>query len=93
MAATRRRKRHDEPLELPATTVIPQAALAEAIEHRMGWCPVCRDFTRDVDDLQAGGYACPACRNVRVIGAELALLAGLISVEEPADEKKIAKAE
>lgn len=48
-----------------------------------GFCKVCEEFTREGDtEPDAEGYKCPECGGMTVVGAELALLMGLIELDE-----------
>ena len=57
---------------------VEEADYHEATEHYMGWCPVCKEFTRDTTEPDATGYSCPECGQNEVVGAEQALIEGLI---------------
>ncbi len=46
----------------------------------MGYCTSCQDFTRDSTEPDAEGYDCPNCGQDTVMGAEQALLMGLIDI-------------
>lgn len=50
----------------------------EASEAYIGWCPHCSDFTRDCTEPDAEEYDCPICENHDVVGAEQAVILGLI---------------
>ena len=54
----------------------------DATDSYMGWCPTCKAFTRDATEPDAEEYDCPVCDGREVVGAEQALLLGLIEVEE-----------
>jgi len=54
----------------------------EAINDHMGWCPNCKEFTRDSTEPDAENYDCPECNENRVMGAEQALLVGQITIGE-----------
>lgn len=56
-----------------------------ACEDYQGWCPDCGEFTRDQTEPDADGYDCPACDGNNVVGAENALIMGLIEVDEDED--------
>lgn len=60
---------------------VSQDEYLEATESYMGWCPDCAAFTRDSTEPDAHGYDCPECNGRRVVGAEDALLRGLIWVD------------
>ncbi len=50
----------------------------EATEDYYGWCTLCMAFTRECTEPDAEGYDCPECYGDTVVGAEQALLMGLI---------------
>lgn len=54
----------------------------EAVDQYLGWCTVCKDFTRDSTEPDASGYDCPECEENSVMGAENALILGVIIFEE-----------
>jgi predicted RNA-binding Zn-ribbon protein involved in translation (DUF1610 family) len=54
----------------------------EMTESYMGFCPDCGDFTRDTTEPDAENYDCPDCEKNNVVGAEQALLLGLIDITE-----------
>lgn len=54
----------------------------EAVDSYMGWCPACKEFTRDTTEPDAEGYDCPKCGQNEVVGAEQALIMGLIMFTE-----------
>ena len=43
-----------------------------------GWCAHCEEFTRSCTEPDAEGYDCPNCEKNTVVGAENALIMGLI---------------
>ncbi len=57
------------------------ADYTDATDNYLGWCPVCRDFTRDCTEPDAEGYDCPDCGECRVVGAENAMIMGMIEIE------------
>lgn len=61
------------------TTVIDEYDYVCATEDYYGWCPVCKDFTRDSTEPDAENYDCPVCEEEKVVGAENALIMGLIA--------------
>ena len=52
----------------------------DATENYRGWCTGCEEFTRDCTEPDAEGYDCPQCDENTVIGAEDALISGLIEI-------------
>jgi predicted RNA-binding Zn-ribbon protein involved in translation (DUF1610 family) len=54
----------------------------QAVESYTGWCFSCRGFTREMTEPDAEGYICPDCGEATVMGAENALLDGLIEFDE-----------
>ena len=58
---------------------VEKADYHEATESYMGWCSVCKEFTRDTTEPDATGYDCPKCGQNEVVGAEQALIEGLIT--------------
>lgn len=61
--------------------VVSQEDYSDATENYMGFCTVCEAFTRDSTEPDAEGYDCPECENNTVVGAEDALISGLIEIE------------
>lgn len=51
-----------------------------AVDASKGWCTHCRKFTRDSTEPDAEGYDCPKCNNNTVMGAENALIVGMITL-------------
>ena len=70
---------------MPATKVAESDYL-DATDSYTGWCTNCKEFTRDCTEPDAEGYDCPECEKNTVIGAEDALLQGLIEFSEEEDE-------
>ncbi len=50
----------------------------EAVEQSIGYCPVCEQFTREMTEPDAQGLDCNVCETKFVVGAEQALMMGLI---------------
>jgi len=50
----------------------------EARDSYFGWCPNCCAFTRECTEPDAEGYDCPECEKNVVVGADQAILVGLI---------------
>lgn len=59
-------------------TEVEEVDYHEATESYTGWCTECREFTRECTEPDAEGYDCPQCRGRTVVGAEQALIMGLI---------------
>jgi len=53
-----------------------------AVDSYTGWCPDCKKFTRGCTEPDATDYDCPACGGREVVGAEQAVIEGLIDFEE-----------
>lgn len=66
----------------PCARLIPEAEYEEASESNLGWCPACLAFTREHTEPDAEGYDCTECGGSSVVGAEQALLLGLVQFEE-----------
>jgi Zn finger protein HypA/HybF involved in hydrogenase expression len=64
---------------------VPWEEYEFATENYSGWCPECEDFTHDSAEPDAEGYKCPVCDNPSVVGAENALLLGMIDIEDYPD--------
>jgi len=66
----------------PFMAQVPVAASQyhEAVRDYLGWCTLCEDFTRETTEPDAEDYKCPDCEGLTVVGAELALLSGVIDV-------------
>lgn len=62
--------------------IISAEYFADATESYSGFCTTCQDFTREQTEPDATGYKCPDCKQLTVVGAEHALIVGLIDVEE-----------
>ena len=59
-------------------TVVSEEDFVEAQENYLGWCSICKDFSREECEPDAREYDCPTCDNNTVYGADEALLMGLI---------------
>lgn len=59
---------------------IKLAQFDKALTGYLGWCIYCKSFTRDATEPDAEGYYCPVCEEEAVMGAEQALLRGLITI-------------
>lgn len=54
----------------------------DAREGYTGWCVECKEFTRDCTEPDAIDLPCEVCNNDSVLGAETALIMGIIEVDE-----------
>jgi hypothetical protein len=54
----------------------------EAVDQYLGWCTTCDDFTRDSTEGDAEDYLCEICEENSVMGAENALIMGIIELVE-----------
>lgn len=61
---------------------ISQADYEEAVDNYTGWCSSCKAFTRSMTEPDAEGYVCPDCGEDTVMGAENALISGLIIFDD-----------
>lgn len=52
----------------------------EAVDGSMGWCPDCEAFCRECTEPDAENYNCDDCGNSNVVGAENALVMGMINI-------------
>ena len=64
------------------TVLVTKGDYEDATEAYQGWCPACEEFTRDSTEPDDEDYDCPACGDAKVVGAEQALLLGLIEIED-----------
>ena len=67
--------------QVQGVTVVTEDEYAEATEMSLGWCRLCHKFTREATEPDAEDYKCPDCEEMAVIGAENALVEGLIDLE------------
>lgn len=61
--------------------VISEEEYLEATDCYSGWCTECQEFTRDETEPDAENYLCPQCETNSVVGAENALIMGLIEIK------------
>ena len=64
---------------------ITEAEYREAVDQSQGWCTNCKDFTCEMTEPDAEHRHCPVCEEYTVLGAELALIAGMFEFEGDAD--------
>lgn len=62
-------------------TKVSSEDYANHTEEYMGFCTNCKDFTTSEVEPDAEGYKCEDCGQRTVVGAEQALLLGLIEIE------------
>lgn len=62
--------------------IVAMVEYEEARECYVGWCPTCEDFTRPMTEPDAHDYDCPVCDGHGVVGAEDALMEGLIEIDD-----------
>jgi Zn finger protein HypA/HybF involved in hydrogenase expression len=63
-------------------TSVSEEEYVQAVDDYRGWCTHCKEFTRDMTEGDAEGYDCPKCDQNTVVGAENALIMGLIDFGE-----------
>ncbi len=68
------------PGERARTVTVDEAEYLEACEDFLGWCPDCQAFSRESTEPDAHGYDCPSCGGRNVMGAEQALMLGVIEL-------------
>lgn len=54
----------------------------EAVDHYIGYCTTCKKFTRECTEGDATDYDCEQCGCNTVVGAENAMIMGLLTFEE-----------
>lgn len=59
-------------------TQVEEDDYLQAADTSTGFCTTCKDFTRDCTEPDAEDYKCPVCDLMTVVGAEQALIMGLI---------------
>ena len=59
----------------------------DAANRYVGWCRDCEDFTRECTEPDAEGYDCPNCDQDTVVGAEQAMLLGMIDIDDSLSRK------
>jgi len=62
-------------------TLVTQRSYENACENYRGFCIKCKKFTRDCTEPDAEGYDCPKCKGKTVIGAENALVMGIVDIK------------
>lgn len=60
------------------STRIKEVEYMEASEGCLGWCTECCEFTRENTEPDAESCDCPKCGSYTVIGADNALIMGLL---------------
>jgi hypothetical protein len=61
--------------------VVDMDEYEDAVENYIGFCPDCGEFSRENTEPDAEHYHCDLCENINVLGAEQALIIGLIVFE------------
>lgn len=61
---------------------VSEADYLDAVDAYIGWCPVCQEFCRECTEPDAESYLCEGCGEEEVVGAENALIMGLIEIED-----------
>lgn len=61
--------------------IVSAVDFADAVDSYTGWCTACQEFTREATEPDAEEYDCPVCEDYTVMGAEQALMLGIIEVE------------
>jgi hypothetical protein len=60
-----------------------QEEFADHVDSHDGFCKSCQDFTRfGMTEPDAEDYECPDCEKNECVGAENALIMGLVEFEE-----------
>jgi hypothetical protein len=67
-------------------TKITEEEYVDATENYMGFCTECCAFTTDTVEPDAEDYSCDDCENNTVVGAEQALIMGLIELVPEGEE-------
>jgi hypothetical protein len=61
------------------TTIVSEEDFVDASDNYIGWCTICKKFTRDQTEPDARFYNCDQCGDPHsVVGAEEALISCLI---------------
>ena len=68
-------------------TAVKEADYVDATDSYTGWCKTCKAFTTGCVEPDAEDYECEACGANTVVGAEDALMLGLIVFEEGEEEE------
>jgi len=63
-------------------TQVSEIEYREATYNYVGFCPDCAEFTRDGTEPDAEGYDCPSCGGSNVLGAEQAMIMGMLDIGE-----------
>ena len=65
------------------STIVTYTMYERACDDSLGWCPACKEFTREQTEPDAEGYDCPSCEGTAVLGAEQAMLTNAIQLGTP----------
>ena len=72
---------------------VTMSAYEESCDLYMGWCSECKDFTTEMCEPDAEDYECHNCGKNTAMGAEDALLRGLICLKEDNADYGVAEQE
>ena len=61
--------------------LISEEDFRDMADSYMGFCKNCQEFTRDSTEPDAEDYDCPVCEQNSVVGAENALIMGLVTIK------------
>jgi Zn finger protein HypA/HybF involved in hydrogenase expression len=67
---------------------VTEADYEEAVDSYTGWCKTCKAFTTSCVEPDAEDYECEACGANTVVGAEDALMLGLITFGEGNEDEE-----
>ena len=70
---------------MTAIVKLTEAEYHEMVDGHWGLCIVCKSFTREQTEPDAEGYTCPDCEGDCVVGAENALVMGLLEFRDSPD--------
>ena len=68
------------------STQVSEVDYNEATENYLGWCSDCGSFTTSEVEPDAEDYTCDSCEGNTVVGAENALIMGLIEIVPEGEE-------
>jgi hypothetical protein len=68
------------------STQVSEVDYADATENYLGYCTECCEFTTSECEPDAEDYTCDSCEGNTVVGAENALIMGLIEIVPEGEE-------